>query len=181
VLTAAAGGRQAKAGVVGLTKTVAREWGGFNIRCNAVTYGYIATRLTSDKDAGASISVDGQKARAVWLGGRPALRVLQCVKRRGCGLPVGRPNSPHLRIAMCLARHEFVAACVAQDCSGRSSGLISTCIARQFIAAAVHLGQLHPVRLRALQRLKRLRCLRRSRRTGWSWPNGTAAALSCVW
>jgi len=110
VLTAAAGGRQAKAGVVGLTKTVAREWGGFNIRCNAVTYGYIATRLTSDKDAGASISVDGQKARAVWLGGRPAvpgvsaqvhvpghahpaLRVLRCVKRRGCGLPAGGPKA----------------------------------------------------------------------------------------
>lgn len=50
--------------MIGLTKTVAREWGGFNIRCNAVTYGYIATRLTSDKDSGASISVGGQKARA---------------------------------------------------------------------------------------------------------------------
>ena len=48
--------------MIGLTKTVAREWGGFNIRCNAVTYGYIATRLTSDKDSGASISVGGQKA-----------------------------------------------------------------------------------------------------------------------
>ena len=99
----------------------------------------------------------------------------------------GRPKSLHLRIGMSLARHEFRAACVAQDCSGRSSGLVSTCTSRQIIAAAVHLGQLHPVRLRALQRLKRLRCLRRLwclrrlRRTGWSWPNGTAAALSCLW
>ena len=50
--------------MIGLTKTVAREWGGFNIRCNAVTYGYIATRLTSDKDSGATISVGGQKACA---------------------------------------------------------------------------------------------------------------------
>ena len=36
----------AKAGVLGLTKTIAKEWGSFNIRCNAVTYGFIKTRLT---------------------------------------------------------------------------------------------------------------------------------------
>lgn len=34
----------AKAGVVGLTKTVAREWGHFNIRCNVIAYGHINTR-----------------------------------------------------------------------------------------------------------------------------------------
>ena len=54
---------QAKAGVVGLTKTIAREWGAFNIRCNAIAYGFIATRLTASKDDGASISVNGEK---VW-------------------------------------------------------------------------------------------------------------------
>jgi len=37
----------AKAGVLGLTKTVAKEWGALGIRCNAVTYGFIATRLTA--------------------------------------------------------------------------------------------------------------------------------------
>ena len=52
---------QAKAGVVGLSKTVAREWGAFNIRCNAIAYGFIATRLTASKDDGASISVNGEK------------------------------------------------------------------------------------------------------------------------
>lgn len=34
----------AKAGVLGLTKAVAKEWGAFNIRCNALVYGYINTR-----------------------------------------------------------------------------------------------------------------------------------------
>ena len=48
---------------MGLTKTVAREWGAFNIRCNAIAYGFIATRLTASKDDGASISVNGEKVR----------------------------------------------------------------------------------------------------------------------
>jgi 3-oxoacyl-[acyl-carrier protein] reductase len=34
----------AKMGVVGLTKSVAKEWGAFNIRCNALVYGMIKTR-----------------------------------------------------------------------------------------------------------------------------------------
>ncbi|WP_139490964.1 SDR family NAD(P)-dependent oxidoreductase [Brevibacillus dissolubilis] len=42
----------AKAGVIGLTKTVAREWGQFNINCNAVSFGLIDTRLTQAKEMG---------------------------------------------------------------------------------------------------------------------------------
>ena len=48
---------------MGLTKTVAREWGAFNIRCNAIAYGFIATRLTGNKDEGATISVNGEKVQ----------------------------------------------------------------------------------------------------------------------
>lgn len=50
----------AKAGVVGLTKSVAKEWGPFGIRCNALTFGYINTRLVASKDRGATIEVDGE-------------------------------------------------------------------------------------------------------------------------
>jgi len=50
----------AKLGIVGLTKTVAKEWGMFNIRCNAVAFGFINTRLTQAKSLGASIEVDGK-------------------------------------------------------------------------------------------------------------------------
>jgi len=42
----------AKAAIGGITKTVAKEWGRFNINCNAVAFGAIATRLTDEKEKG---------------------------------------------------------------------------------------------------------------------------------
>lgn len=44
----------AKAAIGGITKTVAKEWGRFNINCNAVAFGAIATRLTDAKEKGES-------------------------------------------------------------------------------------------------------------------------------
>ena len=44
-----------KAGVIGLTKTLAKEWGQFNIQVNAVAFGRIDTRLTQAKEMGESI------------------------------------------------------------------------------------------------------------------------------
>lgn len=50
-----------KAGIIGLTKTLAREWGAFNIQTNVVAFGYIDTRLTAAKDGGETIERDGQE------------------------------------------------------------------------------------------------------------------------
>lgn len=42
----------AKAGIMGLTKTIAKEWQRFGITCNAVAYGIVDTRLTQEKETG---------------------------------------------------------------------------------------------------------------------------------
>ncbi len=49
----------AKMGVVGLTKTIAREWGRYGIRCNTVAFGFINTRLTRPREDAQSVRVAG--------------------------------------------------------------------------------------------------------------------------
>jgi 3-oxoacyl-[acyl-carrier protein] reductase len=75
-----------KAGVIGLTKTLAKEWGQFKINVNAVAFGYIETRLTASKDSENVMEIDGQK---VQLGIPDQLRGMAAML-----IPLGRPGSP---------------------------------------------------------------------------------------
>jgi 3-oxoacyl-[acyl-carrier protein] reductase len=76
-----------KAGVVGMTKTLAKEWGQFKINVNAVAFGYIETRLTASKDESNTIEIGGEK---VQLGIPDQLRGMAPLM-----IPLGRPGTPH--------------------------------------------------------------------------------------
>ncbi len=75
-----------KAAVVGLTKTLAKEWGQFKINCNAVAFGYIETRLTASKDETNTMEIGGEK---VQLGIPDQMRGMASML-----IPLGRPGTP---------------------------------------------------------------------------------------
>lgn len=51
----------AKAGVLGMTKTLAKEWGRYKINVNCVAFGMISTRLTEGTDEKKTINVEGNE------------------------------------------------------------------------------------------------------------------------
>jgi 3-oxoacyl-[acyl-carrier protein] reductase len=76
----------AKAGVVGLTKTLAKEWGQFKVNVNAVAFGFVETRLTAAKEEGGKIEMEG---REIQLGIPEQMRAMASMM-----IPLGRPASP---------------------------------------------------------------------------------------
>jgi 3-oxoacyl-[acyl-carrier protein] reductase len=75
-----------KAGVQGLTRTLAKEWGQFKINVNAVAYGYVETRLTASKEAANTMEIDGL---TVQLGIPDQIRAMGSML-----IPLGRAAHP---------------------------------------------------------------------------------------
>ena len=75
-----------KAAVVGLTKTLAKEWGQFKINVNAVAFGWIETRLTASKVEDNTMEIDGEQ---VQLGIPDQMRSMASML-----IPLGRTGTP---------------------------------------------------------------------------------------
>lgn len=76
----------AKSGIVGLTKTVASEWGRYNVRANTVAYGWIDTRITRPPTESEAMTLDGQDIR-------PGIPLNAKKWRDTSDIPLGRPGT----------------------------------------------------------------------------------------
>ena len=78
----------AKSGINGLTKTLAKEWGRYNVTVNSVAFGYIQTRLTQPLQEGdtGKIEVQGREVKIGVQAGRIAALSQM--------IPLGRGGTP---------------------------------------------------------------------------------------
>jgi 3-oxoacyl-[acyl-carrier protein] reductase len=76
----------AKAGITGLTKTLAKEWGRYNVQVNCVCFGFIETRLTAAKESAEKVVRDGEE---IALGVPDQMRQMAPML-----IPLGRPGTP---------------------------------------------------------------------------------------
>ncbi len=110
-----------KSAVVGLTKTLAKEWGQFKINVNAVAFGYIETRLTASKDEANTMEIGGEK---VQLGIPDQLRGMASML-----IPLGRPGTPEEAAGgvfyLCSPWANYVSGQVLNITGGQFTGMTS--------------------------------------------------------
>src|SRR6478735_7562300 len=111
-----------KAALVGITKTLAREWGPFKVNVNAVAFGFVETRLTAASDEGGETFVkDGVE---IPLGIPERMRQMAPVV-----IPLGRPATPEDAAGpiffLCSPWSNFVHGQVITASGGQTTGMTS--------------------------------------------------------
>jgi 3-oxoacyl-[acyl-carrier protein] reductase len=108
-----------KSGVVGLTKTLAKEWGQFKINVNAVAFGWIETRLTASKESANTMEIDGE---TVQLGIPDQIRGMASML-----IPLGRTGTPEEAAGgvffLCSPWSNFVHGQVLNITGGQFTGM----------------------------------------------------------
>ncbi|TAJ67691.1 SDR family NAD(P)-dependent oxidoreductase [Variovorax sp.] len=106
-----------KAGIVGMTQTLAKEWGRMNVTVNCVAYGLIKTRLTGNAAEGGTAHIDG---RDIKVGVNPDL--MAAMER---GIPLGRGGTPEEAAGavylLCIPESDYVSG-QTLVCSGGLTG-----------------------------------------------------------
>jgi len=75
----------AKAGLRGITKTLAKEWGRYKVNVNSVAFGFIETRLTTAAAGDSTINIEGNEIKV-----GVSEQILQMAKAM---IPLGRPGT----------------------------------------------------------------------------------------
>jgi 3-oxoacyl-[acyl-carrier protein] reductase len=108
----------AKAGIVGMTQTLAKEWGRMNVTVNCVAYGFIKTRLTSSAAGESTANIDG---REIKVGVNPDL--LAMMEK---SIPLGRGGTPDEAAGavylFCIPESDYVSGQTLM-CSGGLTGI----------------------------------------------------------
>ena len=76
----------AKAGVNGITRVMAKEWGRYKVNVNSVAFGLISTRLTEASAGEGSVAIGD---REIKVGVNP-----EVMKALEAGIPLGRAGTP---------------------------------------------------------------------------------------
>jgi 3-oxoacyl-[acyl-carrier protein] reductase len=108
----------AKAGITGMTQTLAKEWGRMNVTVNCVAYGFIKTRLTVSAESDSTANIDG---RDIKVGVNPDL--MAAMERM---IPLGRGGSPDEAAGavylLCIPESDYISGQTLM-CSGGLTGI----------------------------------------------------------
>jgi 3-oxoacyl-[acyl-carrier protein] reductase len=108
----------AKAGIVGMTRTLAKEWGRMNVTVNCVAYGLIKTRLTVGIAGESSANIGGLDIK---VGVNADL-----LERMEKSIPLGRGGTPDeaagAAYLFCIPESDYVSGQTLM-CSGGLSGI----------------------------------------------------------
>jgi 3-oxoacyl-[acyl-carrier protein] reductase len=110
-----------KSAVVGMTKTLAKEWGQFKINVNAVAFGFIETRLTASKEDSNKMEIGGEQ---VQLGIPEQVRGMASML-----IPLQRPGTPEEAAGgvffLCTPWSNYVHGQVLNIAGGQFGGMTS--------------------------------------------------------
>ena len=108
----------AKAGITGMTMTLAKEWGRMNVTVNCVAYGFIKTRLTVSAESDSTANIDG---RDIKVGVNHDL--MAAMERM---IPLGRGGSPDEAAGavylLCIPESDYISGQTLM-CSGGLTGI----------------------------------------------------------